>query len=221
MIKKTIALIIALSFIISAAGCSESNQSATDELYTGRYTENEINISEKPVIAGELFTCKGKTAFIDTCELKLYTEDEQGKTFIAEQLPSLSQLGSDISVNSIAVGPDGSFIFSYYPTDDKDENDDKTSYPTPKYAYVSPDGTLQKVDIAIKYGFEAFDISDDGNIYASSFGGDIYEINIKEQSADLLFSVDGHVTSFDTVSDYLITSDSSQIYFYDLKNKKV
>ncbi len=218
MIKRISAFILAISFIAASYGCSSENNSS-DITSTGRYVEEVLSVPERPVTAGELFRQNSKTAFIDMRELKLYTEDEETKTFTVTSLPSLDELGTDYSVSSISGGPDGSYILSYYLYDNEDDN--STNFPVSQYAYLSPDGKLQKLDIGLKHEFQTFDIDDNGNIFACSFSGDIYQINVKEQSADLIFSIDKNLTAMDTVSDYLIAADSSAMYFYDIKNKKL
>ncbi|MDO5560563.1 MAG: extracellular solute-binding protein [Oscillospiraceae bacterium] len=217
MFKKILAFIFAFSLIFTCAGCGTSDSStAADDPVSGRYTEENISINEKPSVAGELFTLNNKTAFIDQQSMKLYTADDSAETFNASEMPQTSELGSKVAVCSVAGSPDGAYMLSYMDFS-TDENDDNIYY-----AYISPDGKIKKLSFDLQWTMiDTFDFSDDGKIYACSYEGKIYEINTDDQTAKQLFSTNKEPTGFDVVSGYIIASDSNNIFFYNIADNQL
>ncbi|MDO5560564.1 MAG: hypothetical protein Q4F95_13370 [Oscillospiraceae bacterium] len=222
MVRRKLAFILAVSFAFAAGGCTETGSgSQTDDPCKGRYIEEEISIQDRPSVGGELYRQNNKTLFYDYYNSKLYTQDDQANTFTAADFPSLDELGDDVSPDSVAFLPDGSYIFTYYLPDDSSKPIEEMTY-SEYYAYMSADGKIRKLDLGLKYSsIDAFECSDDGRIFASSFEGNVYEISIEDSSAKLIFNVNSQPVCFDVVSDYIICADSRNISFYSLTDNSL
>lgn len=211
MRKKLIAIAMSVMTAFTVTGCDKTKEEET-VTYKGRYVEEEVKLPGRYGLFGELFLQDGMVSFLSYGTKEFCQLNEDNKGFSQLALPDTSSLGENLYIPCEVRSSDGTYFFSYY----NDENE-------MQYGVIPADGKVSVFSLDGIY-LKMMEFSPDGRLFAlgsGEVGYQVYEIDMQRQSAKALFSIDDQACAFDVVHDYIVTVDSSQMYFYDYKNEKM
>lgn len=189
---------------------------------TGRYVEEVIPLTETDAIglSGDLFYLNDVPAFLDASRFCVKSTD--GKRFHLQSLPK-SELVYDFGTYSGAASNSGDCILRGY--DYSKDYDDFNDYEM-EYIYLSDETGVTKLDFEEEFYLFAF--SEDGRLFATDNIGKTYEIDLKTQTATLLFTTGSYtepvleaVTSLNVIGSNIIVTTPSGITMYDYRKQSV
>lgn len=187
---------------------------------TGRYVEEVIPLTETPYSVGDLFYLNDVPAFLDAS--RFYVKSTDGKRFHLQSLPK-SEL-DDFSIYGGAVSNSGDCFLQGY--DFSKDYDDFNDYEM-EYIYLSDKTGVTKLDFEEEFYLFWFAFSKDGRLFATDSIGKTYEIDLKTQTATLLFTTGSYtepvleaVTSLNVIGSNIIVTTPSRITMYNYRQQQ-
>lgn len=236
-LQKGISVLLAAVLAISLAGCGgaenqNSNAEAakgttkendTDVTARGRYMETQLETPQYFQGSGTMtLMSDGSVMLIDWVNGIKSISRDNGMSWESETVEEIKTLASNENVEAGgAAAPDGGLFIHYI---DWSESTEEKLFPE-KYIYLAADGSRQEFDLGLdeyhtSIGNSAF--SADGRLFtADPYSGKIYEIDLQEQNARELFTLQMNDLLLCVGSTQLMVQDGSSVYFYDLDSGEV
>ena len=201
----------------------ENNDSEHKVNAKGRYIETIINTPEGFNGRGNIRRlADGSLEIVDTETGTKNISTDEGKTWKTETIKELeSVLREEIAITSVALAEDGAVFISYISWGQKE---DGKLFPE-KYIYQKPDKTTQKFELGIEEyqtGMQDSVFTSDGRLFAVMQSKNVYEIDLKKESAKKIFSVENESDlALCTNKDSLIVQDGKKVYLYNLESGEI
>ena len=237
-LRKGISALLAAVLGLSLAGCGgtenqNSDRTASKETVKnndtsvtvkGRYMETQLETP--PYFQGKgamTLLSDGSIVLLDWGNGTKSISGDNGMSWESETVQEMKQLVTNGNMEiGGAVAPDGGFFIHYI---DWSESTDEKLFPE-KYIYMAADGSRQEFELGLEEYHSSVNravFSADGRLFAANENdGVIYEIDLQEQSAKELFSLDQiRELSLCAGSGWLAVQDGYSVNFYDLNSGEI
>lgn len=202
----------------TADGSGEEKGADSQEQALGRYVETAYDLSDYIRRAGELVKMDDDSLWIFDFHNGILKSDDDGVTWRAEQPEWLQQMYSTQgTILDAAIAADGQIAVAFVPeNEDEEESDSITLHPA--YYLIAPDGT--QTELSIPCGEQSyvnnFTFSDDGELYASALGGEIFAVDRTGKASRVLLVNDGYIYNMAAGKELLVYMDKNGFGLYDL-----
>lgn len=212
-------------------GTSDKNNSTvgdtdgqtTDQQAMGRYMETPLNIMENGANLNNLARMEdGSIVVLDTITGSLYTSNDEGKNWKAEEVREISTLlvQPNCEVKSGAVSKKGDIFFSYIPWDEVTDTDTSPE----KYGYIEKNGKGKEIKLSISNKMtwlQKAEYSNDGVLYALTVDGEIIQIDPNKESVEKVFEGESALDTFAVDGTYIVAEGDGIGYIYNTETKEL
>lgn len=242
--KKWILCLVAILCIFSVIGCgskketTNANSDKTTEqnnekrvvntekenasVAMGRYVETACQTIEGLGYVSNLTMMEdGAISLLGTVTGEVYTSSDGGTSWESRQIKELTKIlqEKNVQVTSGAVSPQGDIFFSYILWDQQDTSDIDE-----KYVYITKDGEVQEPKLT--WGNKAdwlrqITFDKEGNLYGLSVAGNVFGINVKEESTNKFFEFDSNLSYISVDGNYIMAIGDSVGYVYNIQDKNL
>ncbi len=204
VLKRMLATMLSLTFVVSAIGCSNSTTAKNEK---GRYVEERYELPSNTYIQSMVKLDDGKIAIIaynEEGKLTSFISEDGGKTLTESTIELPKEEGKETAVMSSTYLSDGRIILSYYfmepfnedsvtldgtitegevaegdseTTDDNIKEEWVYEEPEYKYAIIENDGTITDIDLGNNTENEHEMMYGGPQQLASAANGDIFYSN--------------------------------------------
>lgn len=186
----------------------------------GRYVETQLPTPEGFSGVGCIGRLQdGSLLLIDKKEGTKSSSDDGGKSWSTDTLTELKTLtDQDADITGTAIAPDGGIFISYILWE---ESTSEKTYPE-KYIYLDADGTVHNAEFGLEgYNTSVMDsvITADGRVFVITNSYDVYELDVRQQTHQQLFTPDDmRDVGMYVCGNSLVVQNGQKAYFYNLES---
>lgn len=236
------AVILSLSILaVSLAGCGPGSghekernvsddrgeeEQSPDAFAMGRYVEKIIDLEDRVGYGNNLFRmADGKLVITDYANEFLNSADN-GETWEADKSAEnwKKALAEKGSIENIAVGRDNTIAVIYDAGQDNSQEEENPFVNNNQLMLIKPDGTQVSVEISLTEEDESLRmawISDQGRIFVSTYGSNLYEI--QDDGSSTVFLTLESAPMLITFQNNLMIADGwdyETLLIYDMEKKE-
>lgn len=231
--QRGLALVLAAVLMLVMAGCGGSGgdgqtqgntrkDSDTNVAAKGRYMEKELQKPENFQGQGKFtFMLDGSIVLMDFENGIKNISTDEGETWIGEEIPEVQKLVNEVGYIQGAMAPDGGILCAYVNWDIPVEGQIYAE----RYMYIAPDGTKEEFELGLenyRTMLQQAVFAPDGQLFIYVNSGNIYEVNLENQTAKLLLQPEnGTDFSMYAGKTALIVQDGKKVYTYDYESGQV
>lgn len=204
----------------------EDGMQPSDVTAMGRYVEQIIDLSGRVSYGNSIYRLEDGKLVITDYQNDFLVSSDNGETWEADESTgsrktALTEMGS---VESLAVGKDNTVAVIY---DAGSENPSEEENPfdiNNKLMLIKPDGTQTPVEVSLTEDEENLRmawISDQGRIFVSTYGSNLYEIK-EDGSSEVFLTLESEPMLITFQNNLLIADgwDYETLLIYDMEKKE-
>lgn len=243
-IKQIGSILLATTLGVGLVGCTKITQEQTQDVTDtalneqtteessgmGRYIEKVAELPEETAFYGEYSIVKRADGSLLLCANngECFESKDNGTTWNQTDVIDFTDLVSDYYVMESAIAPDGTVALAYTPNEEDSEEEDSVivggGYDILRclYLLITPDGERHEFTMNLsdkEMYVRSFCFDETGRLFASVYGGNIYEINTQTGESTLFLSADDTVMDIQVHDHIMMCIMYDQLVFYDMETK--
>lgn len=201
----------------------DKDDQSKEQQAMGRYIETPLNIMENGANLNNLARMEdGSIVVLDTITGSLYTSNDEGENWKAEEVRDISTLlvHPNCEVTSGAVSKKGDIFFSYIPWDEVTDTDTSPE----KYGYIEKNGKGKEIKLSISNKMtwiQKAEYSNDGVLYALTVDGEVIQIDPNKESVEKVFEGESALDTFAVDGTYIVAEGDGIGYIYNTETKEL